>query len=446
MGVITYPPTRIIPARSASPFPAGVIPRRVSFGLPAPRLLHQYETFTSQAKATLQSGAYGSGKTLTNAWITLRLALEYPGNLILMGAETSDQLKQTLQADFDTLISDLTGLGLVKYHGGDRVYTFWNGSLVLPRPLVGNNAQAMRHRLRSLNLGAAVIEEITSIPEATTLEILGRLRRPGTSRQLYASCNPDTPEHYLYQMFVTKRRPGFRLIKSNTYDNPFLPLDYIRTLEGALGPEMAQRYLRGEWVNYEGRVFKEFRRATDDGQPWHVLPAASLANVPWVTRWGGLDFGGANPHAYIKLAEDSAGYWYVTGEWYKAQVGLQEVAAAILADPVSPIYRDHDQADALTLQAMGVTGMLPAKKEKLPGLATLMYLLKPPAPGLPPRLRISDQAENLIREIGAYKWPEGKATRDPANEPVKKDDHALDALRYSVHSRYAGQGGAVLQG
>lgn len=425
---------------------AATIPRRVDFGLPPPRLPHQYAVFQSRAKATLQSGAYGSGKTLTNAWVVLRLALEYPGNLILMGAETSDQLKQTLQSDFDALILDLVGLGLVKYNGSERLYTFWNGSKVLARPLVGNNAKAMRHRLRSLNLGAAVIEEITAIPEDTTKEVLGRLRRKGTSRQLFGSCNPDTPEHYLYEMFVTKRKPGFKLIKSNTYANPYLPTDYLRTLENSLGPEMAQRYLMGEWVNYEGLVFKDFARATATGEPWHVLPASALVGVPWARRWGGLDFGGANPHAYIKLAEDAGGYWYVTGEWFKGQVGLQDLAAAILADPVNPIYRDHDVADALTLQNLGVRGLLPARKERMPGFATLMQLLKPPAPGLPPRLRFSDQAENLIREIGSLRWPEGTAARDPGNEPVKKDDHAIDALRYACHTRIKGVAGVVLPG
>ena len=36
--------------------------------------------------------------------------------------------------------------------------------------------------------------------------------------------------------------------------------------------------------------------------------------------------------------------------------------------------------------------------------------------------------ENLIREIKSYRWGEGDI-------PVKKDDHALDELRYYVMSR-----------
>lgn len=412
-------------------------PHRVEWGLPPPALPHQWETFTSSAKVTLQSGAYGSGKTLTNAWVVLRECAMYPGNLILAGAETTPQLRETLQADFDTLIADLIACGQVKFNAQRRLYTFWNGSKALFWPLVGTNAKAMRHRLRSLNLGGAVIEEGTSIPKATLLEILGRLRRKNASRRLWMSCNPDSPEHYLYDLFVRQPRPGWRIIYSNTYANPYLPADYLRNLEASLGPELASRYLKGEWVNFEGLVFKDFRRTLDDGRPWHVLPDATVRALTArpVYRWGALDFGGANPHALLRFAEDAAGYWYVTGEWYRAQVGLQELAAEILRDPVSPIYRDHDLADALTLKNMGVSGLTAARKEKMSGLATMQALMRPAGPGLPPLLRISDACPNLIRELGNYRWPEGTSARDPGNEPVKKDDHAIDACRYGTHTR-----------
>jgi phage terminase large subunit len=409
----------------------------VSFqpGLPEPRIPHQHATYSSTAKATLQVGAYGSGKTLTNAWIALRLACEHPGGLGLIAAETTPQLRETLQADFDTLISDLLERGLVTYNGDRRLYTFWNGSRILAWPLVGSNPKAMRHRIRSLNLAWVVIEEMTSIPKDTLQEVLGRLRSKVGPRQLYGSCNPDSPEHYLYDMFVANPLPGFVCIPSNTYNNPFLPPDYIRSLETSLTPEFAQRYLRGEWVNFEGLVYKEFRRTTPGGEPWHVIDPIPLEELKPVRRWGGLDFGGANPHVVLWLAEDAQGYRYVTREWFMPQVGLRELAEAITSDPVSPIYRDHDVADTLTLEReYRVRGLRPARKEKMRGIDTVSRHLRPAGEGLPPRLRIFSTCRNLIRELGTYKWPEGTDARDPGNEPVKKDDHTLDALRYALHS------------
>lgn len=94
-------------------------------------------------------------------------------------------------------------------------------------------------------------------------------------------------------------------------------------------------------------------------------------------------------------------------------------------------------ADTLTLQnEYEVRGLVAARKEKMPGIATVQKFLRPVAPGLPPGLRIFNTCKSLIREISRYKWPEGTEARDPGNEPVKKDDHALDALRYALHTPY----------
>lgn len=44
------------------------------------------------------------------------------------------------------------------------------------------------------------------------------------------------------------------------------------------------------------------------------------------------------------------------------------------------------------------------------------------------KIRIFSCCVNLIREIKGYWWSEG-------DNPIKKDDHALDALRYYVMTR-----------
>jgi len=33
-----------------------------------------------------------------------------------------------------------------------------------------------------------------------------------------------------------------------------------------------------------------------------------------------------------------------------------------------------------------------------------------------------------------YRWREGTERSDPLDEPIKKDDHAVDPLRYAVYS------------
>jgi len=48
------------------------------------------------------------------------------------------------------------------------------------------------------------------------------------------------------------------------------------------------------------------------------------------------------------------------------------------------------------------------------------------------KLLIAENCVNTLNEIGFYKWKELKPgqERNEYEEPVKQDDHAMDALRY----------------
>ena len=48
------------------------------------------------------------------------------------------------------------------------------------------------------------------------------------------------------------------------------------------------------------------------------------------------------------------------------------------------------------------------------------------------KLHIIKNSTNLIKEIRSYKWKEDKATGKILDEPVKFNDHAMDAIRYVV--------------
>jgi phage terminase large subunit len=45
---------------------------------------------------------------------------------------------------------------------------------------------------------------------------------------------------------------------------------------------------------------------------------------------------------------------------------------------------------------------------------------------------IEPKCTNLIREFSSYRWNETKEGRNDKEEPVKENDHAMDALRYMV--------------
>ncbi len=54
-------------------------------------------------------------------------------------------------------------------------------------------------------------------------------------------------------------------------------------------------------------------------------------------------------------------------------------------------------------------------------------------------LYITENSVNLLREIKNYKWKVDKDGKvKPEEEPVKMNDHAMDAMRYAVFTKLSG--------
>tara|TARA_R100000781_G_scaffold34143_1_gene24681 strand:- start:388 stop:741 length:354 start_codon:yes stop_codon:yes gene_type:complete len=97
----------------------------------------------------------------------------------------------------------------------------------------------------------------------------------------------------------------------------------------------------------------------------------------------------------------------------------------IIADPEDrgsriSMARDHDMPT------------VKAKKEIRAGLSSVAERLAPDAEGRP-HLVVHSNCVNLIREIEGYVWDTRKGKGDQPDKPLKREDHAVDALRYLVH-------------
>ena len=49
------------------------------------------------------------------------------------------------------------------------------------------------------------------------------------------------------------------------------------------------------------------------------------------------------------------------------------------------------------------------------------------------KIHIVEGSDNIIRERSKYKWKTDK-DGNPLPEPVKFDDHAMDAIRYGIYT------------
>jgi len=194
---------------------------------------------------------------------------------------------------------------------------------------------------------------------------------------------------------------------------------------------MPEAWFRREYLcdfdSAEGLVYPEFKPLE------HIKPYPDGRKPQlWLM---GVDFGTAVATCYLAIAYDGINC-HVVDEVY--EIGLsneQMVEKAVvwsrkypngkwMADYSWPTTLDYVRRNA-RIQ------MREADKSVADGILTVGSWFKQD------RLLIDPRCKNLIKELGSYRWT--SVQRDDGrfqDKPVKKNDHAVDALRYALHTQF----------
>jgi phage terminase large subunit len=140
-----------------------------------------------------------------------------------------------------------------------------------------------------------------------------------------------------------------------------------------------------------------------------------------------MDEGYTNPAVILLVGIDPDRRWHVIREYYER--GKLQEAVCDMAVDWTQAYNIHIaavDAAAAGLIADLVNRGVPAQAAKgrvLDGIQAIQNRLKIQDDGRP-RLTIDPGCVNVINEFESYVWKPEK------DEPMKQDDHTMDALRY----------------
>ena len=251
-----------------------------------------------------------------------------------------------------------------------------------------------------------------------------------------------------------EREEGTLLIRASMIDAAragLLDLAAVERFAAALPERQRRVRVNGELIALEGRVYPDLERTTHEATvlgpdlfcngtricPWPIPPS-------W-RRWAALDFGFANPTAVPIAAEDPHTKRLIVYRCYYARgIRYSEWARLLKARLPRlhvPLICDHDANGREELRTEGISTMA-AKKDIEPGLEAVERMLKKKVKGAPALVFVVNEHDNdavlgrcdadkVLWEGENYHYPKTKEGRpDPTERPVKKDDHALDALRY----------------
>lgn len=199
--------------------------------------------------------------------------------------------------------------------------------------------------------------------------------------------------------------------------NPSFPKDEFERAKKVLPDWKFEMFYLGKFARPEGLVYKDF--GVDNLVEPFSIPS------DW-RRIAGLDWGYNNPTAVIWLAIDNDGIIYVYKEYYKRGKLPSEVFFDIHGEPVEKIYCDPSNPAAIEILRRNGLPAEPANNEVKEGISKVIELIKTK------RLKVFRGLGNFLDEIGSYSWAE-KAGQIK-EEPIKDNDHLMDALRYALAS------------
>ncbi len=416
----------------------------------------QVEPWKDKSRVLLLTGSAGGGKSRLAGEKVNGVMKKYPGATGLMLRKAREYTGKSIVPFMRrTVIGADPTVGILK---SESHFHYANGSVLY---WGGMRTDEQREGLRSIGPDGAVdiiwMEEANGFTEDDFNELLARLRGKASPwLQIILGTNPDDPNHWIYKRLIQGGEAS--VYYSGAVDNKHNPKSYIQTLETLTGV-LLLRLGQGKWVHAEGAVYDEYDAGLHLIEPFEIPE-------DW-RRFRSIDFGYSNPFVCQWWAMDPDGRLYLYREIYRTKTLVEDHAKRIIdlerfkdedgeylcgdddgleygvcEEIIEKSVADHDAEDRATAARYGVSTTA-ANKSKSVGIQAVKRRLTVAGDGKP-RIyffrgalveedsSLLNKPKTTVEEITGYAWPKATEGRHAKEEPVKKNDHGMDAMRYMV--------------
>ena len=369
-------------------------------------------------EALICDGAVRSGKTFAMGLsFFLWAQAEFDGRQFGICGKTIASVRRNLLSE---LVPCLRRLGMeVRDRRGEHLLTVRFRGHENRFLLFGGRDESSAALIQGSTLAGVLLDEAALMPRSFVEQAAARCSVAGS--RLWFNCNPEGPQHWFYQEWILKaeERRALRL-HFTMEDNPVLTERirerYRRNCSGAF----YRRFVLGEWAEAEGRVYDFFDPERD----------AAEAPEDGFSAWRvSADYGTVNP-ASFGLWGLREGVWYRVSEFYydSRKEGRQRTDAEYAEDlerlaggrEIQRVIVDPSAASFIEVLRRRGFRVVKAGNDVADGLRVTADLLREG------RMVICGSCRDCLREIAQYCW-EQRGERDA---PRKKDDHAMDDMRY----------------
>ncbi len=243
--------------------------------------------------------------------------------------------------------------------------------------------------------------------------------------------DPDSP---IYE-------PDHGLVRFRTVDNTAVPglADEVEQARRTLPPRYFKREYEADLTSFAGMVFDEFDPDVHVVGPRNRLGLTALPRHFAEVR-AGVDWGFRNPGAIVVLGRDGDHTWWVIAEDVRRGVPVSTSGGGCWVDIARTLHKRYgirrfvcDPSGPAFIAAFRRAGLpaYTANNDVGAGVQTVATALHLDESSGRPRLLLGPDCGHLAHELSCYSWDE----HAEGEQPRKDDDHAIDALRYALHTK-----------
>ena len=286
--------------------------------------------------------------------------------------------------------------------------------------LFGGKDETSADYIQGITLAGILLDEAALMPRSFVEQALARCSVTGS--RLWFNCNPAGPRHWLFLEWIqeAEKRNCLRL-HFTMEDNPGLTPQVRERYEKLYSGVFYRRYILGEWVQAEGRVYDFF-------DPKMVGTAPEHCDKWYIS----CDYGTVNPTS-MGLWGRNGGIWYRVKEFYfDSRREQRQMTDAEYAQELTRLAGDRkltavivDPSAASFMEVLRRRGF-PVKKAKNDVLSGIRLTADLQKNG---KVVICSGCHDCLREMDEYVWDLSCGTGDRVK---KEHDHAMDDMRYFV--------------
>lgn len=386
---------------------------------------------TTDYKAIICDGAVRSGKTMCMITSFIHWAMRnFNGCNFGICGKTVASAERNIERPL-LGIADITHYYKLKYLKGTHLLVVEskskNHKAINYFWVFGGKDESSYTLLQGITLSGVFLDEVALMPESFVNQAIARTLSEKKAKYWF-NCNPESPAHWFYNGWIMQAEERNALhLHFLMSDNPTLSQEQLDEAKIQFNGVFYDRYVLGLWVIAEGLIYPMYEQAIEE-PPDYPAECYQLS----------IDYGTLNPFAAILWGKYD-NIWYAVEEYYysgraeKSDLTDDEYVKEINErfsdkktkyDKLKVIVDPSAASFIAALRRQEIYSVVPADNAVIDGIRETASAIQQNF------IKVSPKLKHTISEFQSYVWDESCGE----DRPIKENDHAMDSMRYFVHT------------